>query len=395
MIDGRECRFRFAKVVLAGLLIASCCHAAVQAGSTSAPSTSVLSRPDFFPIGVWLQNPANAARYKAIGINIYVGLYGGPTAVQLNALRTAGMYVICDQNTAGLVRKEQGAIVGWLHGDEPDNAQAIKGGGYGPPIPAEKVVEHFEKLKQADPVHPVLLNLGQGVAWDGWYGRGVRTNHPEDYRAYLKACDIACFDIYPATHDAPAVAGNLWYVAQGVKRLVEWTDGTKPVWCCIEAAGNEKVTPTRSQIRTEVWMAITSGASGIIYFCHQFKPKFVEAALLADADLTAGVKEIDAGIMRLAPVLNLPTVAGVIQARPSDPNIPINTLCKRQGDATYIFAVAMRNQPVEVSFDIAGSAQSARVEVLDEARELQAVDGKFVDQFKGYAVHLYKITSRQ
>ena len=24
-----------------------------------------------------------------------------------------------------------------------------------------------------------MLNLGQGVAWDGWYGRGTRTNHPE------------------------------------------------------------------------------------------------------------------------------------------------------------------------------------------------------------------------
>jgi hypothetical protein len=30
--------------------------------------------PESFPIAVWLQSPANADRYRAIGIDIYVGL---------------------------------------------------------------------------------------------------------------------------------------------------------------------------------------------------------------------------------------------------------------------------------------------------------------------------------
>jgi hypothetical protein len=30
--------------------------------------------PNFFPIAVWLQNPSNAADYKANGINMYVGM---------------------------------------------------------------------------------------------------------------------------------------------------------------------------------------------------------------------------------------------------------------------------------------------------------------------------------
>src|SRR5215204_5079983 len=52
----------------------------------------------YFPIGVWLQNPGNAARYKAAGINLYVALYRGPTAEQLAVLEQAGMRVICSQN---------------------------------------------------------------------------------------------------------------------------------------------------------------------------------------------------------------------------------------------------------------------------------------------------------
>lgn len=58
--------------------------------------------PGFFPIAVWLQNPSNADRYKAAGINLYVGLWKGPTAPQLVALKKAGMPVICSQNEAGL-----------------------------------------------------------------------------------------------------------------------------------------------------------------------------------------------------------------------------------------------------------------------------------------------------
>ncbi len=60
-------------------------------------------------------------------------------------------------------------IVGWMHGDEPDNAQELPGGkGYGPPMPPAKIVAEYEAIRKADPTRPVMLNLGQGVAWDGW-----------------------------------------------------------------------------------------------------------------------------------------------------------------------------------------------------------------------------------
>src|SRR5262245_20929161 len=34
---------------------------------------------DDFPLAVWLQAPRNAGRYQALGINLYVGLWRGPT----------------------------------------------------------------------------------------------------------------------------------------------------------------------------------------------------------------------------------------------------------------------------------------------------------------------------
>ena len=52
------------------------------------------SDPDYFPIGVWFQDPKNAVGYRAAGINLYVSLGQGPTEAQLVELSTAGMRVI-------------------------------------------------------------------------------------------------------------------------------------------------------------------------------------------------------------------------------------------------------------------------------------------------------------
>src|SRR5687767_7579071 len=57
---------------------------------------------NYFPIAVWVQDPKNAERYKAAGINLYVALWRGPTSNQLALLEKAGMRVICSQNAAAL-----------------------------------------------------------------------------------------------------------------------------------------------------------------------------------------------------------------------------------------------------------------------------------------------------
>src|SRR5262249_14081693 len=159
------------------------------------------------------------------GFNTYLGLWRGPTDARLEVLRKAGMHVICEQTPASLRYIDNQTIIGWMHGDEPDNAQWLgANSSYGPPITPERIVESFHHLKEADPSRPVILNLGQGVAWDQWYGRGSRSNHPEDYPKYLEGSDIASFDIYPAVHDNKQIAGRLDYVARGVERLVRWSE---------------------------------------------------------------------------------------------------------------------------------------------------------------------------
>ena len=351
------------------------------------PSTS----PSFFPIAVWLQSPRNAARYREAGINTYVGLWKGPTEEQLTALKQAGMRVICDQNSVGLKHLDDPTIIGWMHGDEPDNAQSLGSGkGYGPPILPERIIENYSKLATADPSRPVLLNLGQGVAWDRYYGRGVRTNHPEDYPEYIKGCDIVSFDIYPVVHDRSEVAGNLWYVPQGVERLTKWGEGKKVVWNCLECThiSNPKHKATPRQVRSEAWMSLIQGSRGLIYFVHEFQPSFREAALLEDAELLPAITALNKQITALAPVLNAPSALDLAKV---ETKVPVSVSARKHEGAVYVFAAAMREQGTTAKFHVSGVPEKAIVQVIDENRSIPVRVGEWEDEFEGYGVHLYKI----
>jgi hypothetical protein len=387
---------------LVGYLSIIISTSAAEAGAANAYAAWKLgppADPGYFPIGVWLQDPKNAPRYQAAGINLYVALWRGPTAEQLDLLKKAGVQAICSQNRAALEFKDNPLIIGWMHGDEPDNAQSRGAGqGYGPPILPEVIVRNYERLRATDPARPVLLNLGQGVAYDNYIGRGVRRNHPEDYPEYAKGADIVSFDIYPAVHDRPEVAGKLEFVAQGVQRLGQWTGGQKPVWNCIECTriSNVQTKPTPQQVRTEVWMALVHGSRGLIYFVHQFKPVFREAALLDDPEMLEAVTAINRQIHELAPVLNRPSLdAEAAAVKSSAPAAPIALLAKRHQDSLYVFSVSMRNAPAAGAFSVRGLPEEATAEVLGESRTVSVRKGEWTDAFDGYQVHLYRIRERR
>ncbi|HVX84772.1 MAG TPA: beta-galactosidase [Phycisphaerae bacterium] len=385
---------------LAGAGVMAGAVVALGAGGNSATQAGAARGMPVFPIGVWLQSPANAEKYKALGINVYVGLWQGPTAEQLEASQKAGMPVICEQNAEGLKPRWKEEIVGWMQGDEPDNAQASAGGkGYGPPITPAEVETEYRRMKEADPSRPVLLNLGQGVAWDGWYGRGVRTNKPEDYPEYVKGGDIVSFDIYPVVSTDAAVTGKLELVGKGVERLVEWTGHQKPVWACLECThiSNAERKPTPEQVETEAWLAITHGATGLVYFAHQFKPRFVEAGLLEDKEMCAAVERINARIERCGEVLVRGEAAAVSveTAGPDGKRVGeaaegISALAKKMGPDVYVFAVNGGGEEMRATFRVGGVGPATKLSDMD-GRAVEMKDGAWADDFKAGDVHVYRV----
>lgn len=375
---------------------------------------------DYFPIAVWLQDPKMAPRYKAAGFNLYIGLWDGPTAEQLQLLRDADMPVICDLNDYARAHLDEPFFVGWMHGDEPDNAQTFAGfwkgdkekikegwpeiyeqqglskrdyQGYGPSVPPQWIVRDYEKIKTVDATRPTFLGLGQGVAWEKYHGRGERTGHLEDYATYLAGCDIACFDIYPAAHDNLAVKDALWYVPLGVRRLRQWCQDSKPVWVHLEtgiigAPGSE---PTPQQVKAEAWMALIHGARGIDFFVHQFKPKFNEHALLDNPDMLAAVTAVNQQITSLAPVLNSATLVDGVVVESTNPKTPVHAMVKRRDGATYIFSAAMYCEETKATFRVNGLRGNRTAEALGEDRTVRVQNGVFTDAFVGNGVHLYRI----
>lgn len=357
-------------------------------------SQGVSDDPNFFPLAVWLQSPRQAERYRQAGINLYVGLWNGPTEEQLVALKRAKMPVICSQNDVGLRSENADIIVGWMHGDEPDNAQARKSGGYGPPIEPSVIERDYERIRMRDPSRPVLLNLGQGVAYDNYIGRGVRRNHPEDYPLYIRGSDIVSFDIYPAVHDKPEVAGKLEFVPRGVERLRRWSDDHKIVWNCIECSriSNVAVKPTPEQVRAEVWMSLIKGSRGIIYFVHQFEPTFKEASLLEDPELLPAVTALNRQILELAPVLNSPTIDDAVVVEAEQPDSPLAVMCKRHGGSLYLFVANLAAEPQAARLRLLQPlSPAARAEPLEGGQAIAITDSRTPIELGGYGIGLYRV----
>jgi hypothetical protein len=316
------------------------------------------------------------------------------------------MKVICSQNQFVLSHLDDPSIYGYNQRDEPDNAQwnnTTKK--YDPCINPSVIIKRYEDMKARDPKRPIYLNVGVGAANTGWYGRGDCTGKIDMYKVsengYLKGCDIASFDIYPVNSGDKETKEALWYVAKGIDNLREWTNYSKPVWCWIECTKIDEKNPrkpTPIEVKAEVWMALIHGATGFGYFCHSFSskqpsgtPEFdnkIEAAPLYDPEMSQAMKNINAQITSLAPVLNSTTIKDYATVSSSNESVPVDILTKSQGGANYLFAVGMRNGATKAIYTV---KSGKKAEVIGEKRTIKIKKGQFSDDFSPYAVHLYKI----
>ncbi|HEV2302431.1 MAG TPA: hypothetical protein VGR91_12760 [Stellaceae bacterium] len=362
------------------------------AGAGPAYKNGFPSDRGFFPLGVWLQAPRNAAEYKAIGINTFVGISGGAGEAGLAALASEGMFAAAMQDGAVLHAPDNHVIRAWLQEDEPDNAQPIGLGLYGTCIPAREVVRRTRAIAMRDPTRPVMINFGRGVADPQWRGRGLCGGDMRYYDVAAEGAGLLSFDIYPVSATSERVRGKLQYVARGVRRLVRLAKPGQSVWAIIETTALVAGRPVRpDQLSAEVWMALIAGARGIVYFVHEWVGGFREDAIFRHPDIVAEAARLDRRITALAPVLNSPSIEGKVAVSSSS---PIAVMAKAGGDALYLFAAAMRDRPVKPRFTIRGAGDGEAV-VIGEGRKVKLGAGSFTDSFAGFGVHLYRIALRR
>jgi hypothetical protein len=345
------------------------------------------SDASYFPIGVWMQNPANAGRFTAVGVNHFVGLWQGPTDEQLANARAADVPVVCEQAGVWEANLDNTDIQGWMQGDGPDNAQEMPDGSYGPCIEPSVTRARYDEMVAADGSRPVVLLLGRGVATPDWVGRGDCTGRTDDYLEYAEGADILVNYTYPVANQEP-----IELVATGIDNLNTYAGWKKPVIADIEASSIEGLPrPTPAELRAEVWMSLIHGAAGIQYFCHRMTP-LNETDCLDDADTAAALERINQELLQLAPALNSQSYA----LRPSSSNddVPVRAVLKLSGGERYVFAAAMGNGATTATFSSSGIGASGSIEVIGENRSIAPNEGRFEDAFEPYAVHLYRIPLR-
>ena len=153
-------------------------------------------------------------------------------------------------------------------------------------------------------------------------------------------------------------------------------------------------------------MSIVHGSQGIVYFCHQFQPRFIEAGLLADEEMARAVGAINREIRSLAAVIQSPTLPNAASVSVSPPDVSadmaqllgshgIAIAAKTYKSTLYLFAVRMEASPARGIFELKGTPGEASVHVIGENRTILARDRRFEDDFAPHAVHLYKMDNRR
>jgi hypothetical protein len=285
----------------------------------------------------------------------------------------------------------------WMTPDEPDNAQSKADGSCcDPPVAPATLVTQYNAYKAADSTRPIYIGLGQGVAYDGWEGRG--SNAPAE-SGYMPAGDIVDFDIYPYNNcdgdaNEKVTCGQFWLNAYGIDRIHQWSTRGQAAWTDIEcttiAAGGTHP-PTPQQTKSEVWLTLIHGASGIAYFVDTWNPSFREDGIFADSTMTAAVTALNAQIKTLAPELNSADIPNLVAVQSSNSAAPIEVMVKAHGQTLYVFAAIARAGTATGSFTVAGMTGGATATVVGESRTVKVTAGKFSDSFAANDVHIYAI----
>jgi hypothetical protein len=361
-------------------------------------ANSLPTADTFFPISVFnetLHEAGDTAKYKALGINGYVGLWNGITPEIAAKLKASGQWAFA-QPEKGQAATYGRELAGYQWFDEADGrnvcgdvggwlAAYCTGGDRTTPAAIKAMAN---AITANDPSRPTFGQYTKPVA----LGQGLDQTAR---KAYVDAVDVVSFDYYPVSD--PWEDDNLWQQADAVNAVRDLAGRAKPVWAFIETSrlwGDNPIgraRPSDAQIQAEVWHAIIGGARGIEYFNHNFSgdPSYSQHLLIDPmyASTAAAVGRTNAQIQALAPVINAPYADGALTVQSGQ----VNAMIKHYKGAYYLFVGSRSKAAQTVTLKINGVA-NAPVTVLNENRTTSVTNGTITDTFSGETgVHIYKI----
>lgn len=344
------------------------------------------SDPAYWPIGVWLQNPRNAARFRDAGVNLFHVLSVAPTREALAQLADAQIGLIAQAESFDALQSSAG-LRAWLSFDQPDNAQPTDQG-YGPCIPPASVLDEYEALAERDATRPIFVQLGHGFIDPDWEGRGNCAGQADDYSTYVRAADMLGAVVYPLEMGLPASSN-----AAAIDHLRALTFDQKAVFAFVQASSIYNQLPSPEQIRFQVWLAVVHGAAGIQYYCHRQTAPLSETECLDHAATREALSAVNQEVRNLAPVLNSRPLANGVAVTVSAQSASdrVHSRLWRHAGSTYVAAVSVSAEPVSARFTLRDFDGTSSADVLAEGRILPVTDGVFSDDFTEHTVHIYRV----
>lgn len=384
--------FYTAAVTLAALVLAGCNMAgndtSADAGKAFVATDPFSSKPDFFPLGVYLQSAQRAEQWSQIGINMISPANGYLTFDDIKRIEALGMVV--GGNAADLVPLDRSgaALPFFVTVDEPDNAQLQADGTYGPCVTPAALREESASLRKLSGGRPILRNFGRGIVEPDWVGRGKCAGSRYDYYPdAIASVDIASFDFYP-------VMGNdrLEKVADGARQLrsyIQKADGKQAQWGIVEVSAIKGgPTPTPLQIRSMAWMHVINGARGLIFFPWQVGEKgerIREDAAFLNPDVIAGLKALTSEISGLSSAIKSPEDVSFAVKSPEKYSAMARLY---KGDA-YVFVVSESAKGAKIEVELRDFPAES-VDIVGTGSSAQRDGPKFTDDLNAYDVRIYR-----
>ena len=381
-----------------------------------------------FPFGVWLQDPTHqiggrttAELYKEIGISHWMGIYLWPDETirypgynvqAAELLQTYGYKVFAGQDQTAIDWNTdhpqfRDTYVGYLVGDEPDMTKFSNPEHYPPTWEAA-----CQLLRTHDPTREVWANFGKGFAKNPWNGYQA---HPgptvqDDHNAFTHYLTLVSVDFYGLTdsYEAPNYCG-IWTYGKAIDNTRDYVDANPqnpglPVWGFVECAGpnslGEGLYPSMPPelIQPTIWNLVVHGATGVIYFCHNYLGPNHSATYPLEHPEVGGVMwAAHRAVRAYGAVLATPTIPGTTVT--TDGAVGVTALTKRFGGDTFVFAMAEGDVPhpygQAVTATITPPSVGALVEVLNESRTVALTGGSFTDHFAPYELHVYRVVGAQ
>jgi hypothetical protein len=355
----------------------------------------VNGRP-FFPVMVWLQGPDQFRVNREIGVNTFVGDGRGAQGREF-------LDRVWEHNAYGVVHFREGgedllghpALLGWLHGDEPDLPKE-KGSPELRRTP-QQVMEDYQKIRAVDRSRPVFLNFTIHFSRHFEFSRFKTDAERAIYSDFVKGADAVGFNIYPLyQRNRP---DKLTWVADGVSDLREIAGPKRPLFAWIETnKGSRWIDPARQrdptpeEERCQVWMALIRGVQAIGYFPHSWvPPPYTQFAV--PPENREALRKINGQITGLTPVLLGPDPGVAVRA---ESDLPVEVMARRHGGSLYVFVlnVDMERRGGEVTLccdAIPGGASVEVSEAPEGTRSLTSDRGAIRDAIEPLGVNIYRI----